>query len=132
VFVIKPKQKKAIWMQAFPEQVEVKQIKEKKVKVRNPIKYRTKKRASQESIYRARVKVWLTEPENLTCRVYPYLQATQCHHTHGRRGKCLLYEPWWLPVSDLGHRHIETNIEEARIKGWLCKKGLYNTPPKEP
>ena len=97
------------------------------------ISARSPRRFEQERQYRARVKVWLTLPENRWCRVYLLLlnrrvPTTQCHHYQGRRGMLLLYEPFWVPVSWEGHRWIEDHRTEARTLGLLCPLGRYNSP----
>jgi hypothetical protein len=97
---------------------------------------RTVERADQERLYRTRVKAWLALPENRWCRVYLLLlsrrvPATQCHHYQGRRGRLLLYEPFWIPVSWEGHRWIDEHRERARELGLLCPLGRYNSSVRE-
>jgi len=118
--------KPALWL-SLPSA----KLHQKKIKTRQ-IKRRTPKRASEEAKYRRRVKVWI---EGKYCRVAWYARmslepATQCHHTHGKRGKLLLYEPWWCPVSQWGHDWIRDNPIEARKLGLLCDVGQWNVPPK--
>lgn len=100
------------------------------------IRRRTTKRAAEERKYRARVKVWIKEPENTLCKACPVLwkppmpqpqPSTQCHHTHGRRGRLLLYEPFWLPVCEDCHNVIhKVSPEAAREAGVLCEIGQWN------
>jgi hypothetical protein len=98
---------------------------------------RTPEQAEEERRYQARVKEWLRLPQNRWCRVYLLLlgrrvPATQCHHYQGRRGRLLLYEPFWIPVSWEGHRWIEDHRERARALGLLCPLGCYNSPVHTP
>ena len=97
---------------------------------------RTPGRAQEERRYWARVQEWLRLPENRWCRVYLLLlgrhePATQCHHYRGRRGRLLLYEPFWIPVSWEGHRWIDEHREQARVLNLLCPLGRYNSPVAE-
>jgi len=94
---------------------------------------RTPGRAQEERRYWARVQEWLRLPENRWCRVYLLLlsrrvPANQCHHYQGRRGRLLLYEPFWIPVSWEGHRWIDEHREQARVLNLLCPLGRYNSP----
>ena len=52
--------------------------------------------------------------------------ATQCHHIYGKQGKLLLWKQGWLPVSEVGHKWIHENPEEARKRGWLCSEQQWN------
>lgn len=84
--------------------------------------------------------MWLNRRENRFCAVSRLAQlyelpgwdtnkllpATQCHHTHGRQGRLLLYEPYWCPVSMKGHEWIELHKKIARDHGLLCMLGRYN------
>ena len=56
--------------------------------------------------------------------------ATECHHTHGRVGKLLLFKPWWIAVCSDCHKWIHSNPERARELGLLCAIGEWNTQPK--
>lgn len=96
------------------------------------IRSRTPKRAAEEAIYRKRVKVWIVDKY---CEVELILHnrkvpATQNHHTHGKRGRLLLYEPWWCPVTQWGHDWIRDHPLEARVLGLICEVGQWNVPPK--
>lgn len=136
--------RKALWTQSQP----------RPVKPRRYIRRRTVKRAAEERRYRARVKEWLMLPENRWCAVTAALRraalhawfttrdadkagkwhtglqpANQCHHSHGRVGRLLLYEPWWVAVSDWGHQWIQDHPEQARKLKLLCPLGQWNSPP---
>ena len=63
------------------------------------------------------------------CAVYPFLDAVEVHHKHGKLKKLLMYKRFWLPVSRIGHDFIHRNIAEARKRGWICRKGLWNKQP---
>lgn len=86
------------------------------------IKPRTKKRAAEERAYRARVKLWLVG------KVSPISgkPATQCHHRFGRRGRLLLWESGWIPVTAADHLWIDSHRAEAQAKGLLCPAGMYD------
>jgi hypothetical protein len=90
------------------------------------IRSRTPKRAAQERAYRKRVKVWLKEhPTCQGCGGH----STQAHHSHGRVGRLLLYEPWWIAVCDFCHQDINEHPAQARMRGLICPVGQWNTPP---
>jgi hypothetical protein len=86
------------------------------------IKFRSDRRAAQESEYSRKRKEFLERPENQMCRVYPWLPATQIHHIKGRYEDMLLNEDWWLPVSDEGHRKIEMNPDWARENNYTLSR----------
>jgi hypothetical protein len=137
------KTKPALWTQFAPMSLKRSGIRFKasednsgtkpRLRLKNrPIRSRTAKRAYQEVIYRRRVKVWLV---GQICQVRflvmgQHVPATQNHHSHGRRGRLLLYEPWWCPVSDFGQVWIHDNPIEARKLGLICEIGKWNLPPK--
>jgi hypothetical protein len=52
----------------------------------------------------------------------------EVHHIRGRLGGLLIDKRGWLALSKIGHRWVHSNIEEARRRGWICKKGEWNTP----
>lgn len=129
--------RKAPWVQCVhsktPETAESVEAQLTRYKRLRSVPKRTPARMEQERIYRARVKEWLSLPENRWCRVYLVLldqqvPATQCHHYQGRRGMLLLYEPFWIPVSWEGHCWINDNRQIARGLGLLCPLGRYNSP----
>jgi hypothetical protein len=57
-------------------------------------------------------------------------KLNEVHHTHGRTGRLLRHQDWWLAVSKQGHRWIHANVQEARRRGWICSAGEWNVPPK--
>lgn len=94
----------------------------------NRIRASTPARAKERRNYNAEVKEWLKGKD---CAVAAALnwgktKATQCHHKNGRRGKLLLYKPFWVPVSAKGHFWIDSNPVRARELGLLCDLGGYN------
>lgn len=48
------------------------------------------------------------------------------HHMSGRRGKFLNYIPYWLAVSDLGHKWIHDNPEKAYELRFLIQNSTVN------
>lgn len=92
-----------------------------KLAKRKFIPKRSKKRAEQEKIYNARVKVWIVGKK---CVVFTKEKATQNHHRKGRWGKLLLDERYWLPVSDAGHKYIHAHPEWAREKGFMIPRSV--------
>ncbi len=58
-------------------------------------------------------------------------RLNEVHHTHGRTGKLLRHQQWWMAVSKAGHRWIHAHIAEARKHGWICQPGQWNKPPKD-
>ncbi len=94
------------------------------------IRRRKPKRAADERIYNARVKVWLIGKVCVVFEAgrfpgYPAgtkVQATQCHHAAGRTGEFLMLEKFWVPVSFEGHGFIERNRKEAKARGWLLNR----------
>jgi hypothetical protein len=52
------------------------------------------------------------------------------HHTHGRLGANLSYQPWWLVLSKWGHRAVHAFPNEARQWGWICPLGQWNKLPQ--
>ncbi len=90
-----------------------------------PIRRRTPKRAAEEARYRRRVKEWLKD--KIVCRGHNCIYwPTQCHHSHGRRGRLLLYEPFWIPVCEFCGAWIHENPKQARELGLLCPQGCWN------
>lgn len=108
---------------------------------------RTAKRSKEERVYRARVKVWLTRPENRFCRIWlakrgldwtavdelgratwmddgvkvsmACPRATECHHMDSRNGARLLDESKWCPASHWEHAWVKENQSDARRIGVL-------------
>lgn len=131
---MKPKPKKrALWLQ-LPRYRRV----DRKPEVRR-IKRRTTKRAKDERTYNARVKVWLTLPENRICKACPQLlvensepaPAAQNHHRYGRKRELLMDERFWLPVCAPCHDHIHRSPALSRELGLLAPLGQWNQMPKD-
>lgn len=140
---------KANWTDAFPAQLTSlraahrpeksgaagsKSFTRSKSFARSPVRKIRSETASRKRRYNARVKVWLTQPENRFCHVFPNHKATQCHHRRGRmltkKGDLLFLESEWVPVSAAGHQFIDANRETARILGLLAPAGKFNTWPE--
>lgn len=90
----------------------------------------SKAHASARRRYNARVKVWLTFPENKYCQVAKRIWKTeiladQVHHRFGRRGKLLMWEPGWTAVSGAGQAWIHSNIEVARRHQLYAPEGAW-------
>jgi len=49
------------------------------------------------------------------------IKTNECHHKAGRIGKLLLYVPYWLAVSSIGHKWIHANPKEAYKLNFLIK-----------
>ena len=88
----------------------------------------SKSRASEQRSYRERVKVWIVgkECQARATHIGQSAKATECHHTRGKRGRLLNYEPFWLPVCSGCHTWIHQNIPEAREAELICELGQWN------
>jgi hypothetical protein len=53
--------------------------------------------------------------------------ATDVHHTHGRIGRLLCMEVFWIAACRQCHQWIGDNPSEARSEGLLCELGQWNT-----
>lgn len=53
------------------------------------------------------------------------------HHTRGRQGRLLNYEPAWLAVCRPCHDWIGAHPMQARAMGFIAPLGQWNTPPVE-
>jgi len=78
-------------------------------------------RASRD--YRATVKEWLKG--KLCCACYQ-APATQCHHSHGRQGKLLNYEPFWKAICQGCHDRAHRDIPWGRSRNLFCDAGRWN------
>ena len=87
------------------------------------IRVESKGRAIEKRTYRVRVKAWLKGKKCVMCGTRV---ATECHHSHGRRGKLLLYEPFWLAVCQMCHAWVHENPDGARERGMICRPGQWN------
>jgi len=92
------------------------------VKKPKRIARRTPKRAKEERIYRARVKVWLVGRVSQISGD----PAQECHHKFGKRGRLLLWEPGWVPVTHVEQTWIHTHPDQAGEAGLLGPEGTWN------
>jgi hypothetical protein len=84
------------------------------------IRYRTAKRAREESKYQVRRIIFLLN--NPKCAVFPQLRATEVHHQKGRIGDLLLDERFWLPVSQKAHDKITRESAWAEENGYTLSR----------
>jgi hypothetical protein len=94
----------AIWTKAFPKQVRPKIDRQQEYG-----KIRTK---------------FLRE--NKACEICKDSAATDIHHKRGRAGALLCDTIYWMALCRSCHSFIHQNMEQARMAGWLCKKGEWN------
>lgn len=66
------------------------------------------------------------------CQCCYVKKAVEIHHARGRISTLLRDQRHWLAVCRTDHNWIGDHPEEARLKGWLCAKGLWNTPDRTP
>lgn len=108
----KPKHPKAIWTQAYPEQVR----RSHAVEVRK-----------ERRLYLKRKKIFLQE--HPLCEWWLKhglkVKATELHHERGRRGPLLLNEKFWHSASASGHAKIHKHIMLARSLGLLAPQGKW-------
>lgn len=91
-----------------------------------PIRRRTAGRAKEEAQYRKRVREIFSIKQ--PCRMPMCSErATEIHHTHGRMGKLLNYEPLWALLCKDCHRFVHEHPNAARTLGLMCEKGLWNS-----
>ncbi len=131
------KGKPAIWTKAFPKQVQKPTAKVPKPK-KAPRRIRTfsHRRQKLNGTYRTQAKEFVEGLNGVQCPVVLLVdelkdadwRITDVHHMRGRAGTLLLDRRFWLGVSRAGHDWIGTNMERARDLGFLCEKGLWNTP----
>ena len=77
------------------------------------------KRQRQNQAYLIMRKMFLETHE--MCAVFPNKEATEIHHSNGRRGEYLLDTRYWYAVSREGHLYIHNNPEWAEENGYLIK-----------
>lgn len=129
----KSKRPKAIWTQAFPEQVrQSTKAATRPAKARKPVRRRSKATEARMECYRKAKEAFMARPKNQRCAVYPHLNAEDIHHIRGRAGNLLRDERFWLAVSRRGHEWIHANMNAARERGWLAHIGEWNKPPVHP
>jgi hypothetical protein len=109
---VKSTRKKAIWTQAFPEQV----------KRAHAVEVRKERR-----LYLKRKTIFLQE--HPLCEWWlkhgVKVKATELHHERGRRGPLLLNEKFWHSASASGHAKIHKHIMLARSLGLLAPQGKW-------
>jgi hypothetical protein len=59
------------------------------------------------------------------------VEATQVHHSRGKLGPLLIDTRFFVAVSAASHDWIERNKNDARRYGFLCERGLFNSPPRD-
>lgn len=80
-------------------------------------------------VYRGLVREFI--PAHPRCSVYPAKASTDVHHTRGRAGTLLIDKRFWKAVSREGHNWINANPLDARKRGLICERGLWNSPPRD-
>jgi hypothetical protein len=110
----------------------------KRIPRRRRIKPRSKLGARRAAIY-AKVRAAYLR-QNPWCKVALLLpgpgrgklvEATQIHHSRGKLGPLLIDTRFFVAVSAENHDWLERNKNDARRYGFLCEKGLFNSPPKD-
>jgi hypothetical protein len=86
---------------------------------RSPIRKVSKRRRSENKIYRELSETYLEQ--HPVCECCGERQATQIHHK-ARRGIYLLVIKYFMAVCSVCHHFIETHPEAARKAGWLLDK----------
>jgi hypothetical protein len=111
----RPKQPKATWTRAFPEQMRVAPKKVRRYIARKvPVKRGRSDRQKEYLKLKAR---FLARCGN-TCPVMNYMLGLQrsvsdVHHTRGRAGTLLIDMRYWIPVSREAHNWIHENPDKA-------------------
>lgn len=116
------------------------------------IKPYSEKRKRESYLYTKKRNVFMKKPENKYCPVCKaafeglidinelehdwfkallirsegLIETTECHHKAGRKGKLLVYVPYFLAVSTVGHRWIHTHPEQAYKLGFLIRSTTIN------
>ena len=91
---------------------------------RKYIKRVSTKRAEELKLYTKLRRAFLKA--NPQCHVFCRFKSSEIHHKYGRVGKLLNWTEGWIAVSRTAHHLIQDHPEEARKRGWICKKGLWN------
>ena len=123
----KPKTKPALWREAFPDQ---------KAPAREPVK--RVRQVSKRQAERLREYALVAMEFIAQCIICPVCgklktvtHPLHIHHIRGRAGELLCDKRWFLGVHDDCHRWIDSHRAEAQARGWLAKKGQWNTKPKD-
>jgi len=115
--------KKALWVGVFGAGTE-----KKKPKRVNQISRRQRKR-NEEYLAAAR----MFKIQHPVCGFHDHVmkcvsKTEDIHHMRGKIGPLLMDQRHWMPVCRHHHNWIANNIEIARQRGFICPKGLWNTP----
>ena len=133
----KPKTKPANWVSAFPPKAEQPKAKKRAGGRRQYVNQEYKLQAAafvawyRKTGIECPVVSTIEELRNGMAYGWPISsKITVTHHVRGRAGSLLTDQRYWLACSRFGHRWIHSHIAEARKRGWICEKGLWNTPEK--
>jgi len=102
---------------------------------RKALKKQSVARAKDMRLYYEEVRVWLNEPAHRACAICLCLgetprASTEVHHSRGRIGRLLRYQPFWIP-SCRPCREIPHNRPAwAREVGLLCPASEWNVFPR--
>ena len=82
------------------------------------------------SLYKRISRIWL---EGRACkRCGHYTPGEVCvHHSRGRLGSLKEDIRHWIPLCLRCHDWVHNNIGMAREDGYICEKGLWNTPDND-
>ena len=64
------------------------------------------------------------------CEVCHTDRPVEIHHRRGRVGPLLTDLRHLLATCNRCHQWLHENVEEARALGYICEKGLWNTPDR--
>ena len=121
--------KKAIWTQAFPEQMTAPSAKHTAERRLYRIEARAFVQAAIKSGKTCPVVAAIAELRNGTKYGHPIsAKLSEVHHQRGRLNGLLRDQRHWLAVSKQGHYWIHSPITEARRRGFICAQGDWNKP----
>ena len=114
---------KALWTEAFPEQV---RSKPKEKKWPSAI---SKKRRDQLKVYSRKKRAFLKRHKVCQAEIPGVCKKVvdDIHHSRGRIGELLNLEEFWIPVCRRCHDWINGNPDFARERGLICERGRWNT-----
>ena len=120
-------------------------------KIQKAIPRETNKRKRENVLYAKKRRTFLDKPDNQICPVIlaafngiidinyfqeheiklinqneGLFQTDQIHHKAGRKGRLLNYVPYWLAVSDPGHKWIHANPKKAYQLNFLIRPTTVN------
>lgn len=134
----KKKTRPAPWTQTKTQQ----QLRRQDSPQRKRVNPMSSKRRAENPIYLKRSRAFLAR-ERAAGKVCPVASTiielierrastrlAETHHLFGRAAELYLWEPGWMGVSSAGHKWIDAHPDEARKRGWLAPKGLYNSARK--